>query len=80
MDGPAYTPNMAVSFDEVVQMPLNAEPANVEMVMINGRSLKEYGKVLYTPESLDQLIETNQQTVKRFMHRPDAERCWNKRV
>lgn len=61
--------NMAVNFDEVAQIPLNAEPANVEMVMVHGRILKENGKIIYTDESLDKLITINRMTVKRFMSR-----------
>lgn len=63
------SPNMAVNFDEVAQIALNAEPANVETVMVHGRILKEDGKVIYTDEGLKDLIETNSSTVQRFMSR-----------
>ncbi|WP_277973313.1 amidohydrolase family protein [Pantoea agglomerans] len=63
------SPNMAVNFDEVTQIPLNAEPANVETVMVHGRILKEDGKLIYTDQSLKDLIDTNSRTVHRFMSR-----------
>ncbi|WP_190306116.1 amidohydrolase family protein, partial [Pantoea sp. VH_8] len=63
------SPNMAVNFDGVTQIPLNAEPANVETVMVHGRILKEDGKLIYTDESLKDLINTNSRTVQRFMSR-----------
>jgi 5-methylthioadenosine/S-adenosylhomocysteine deaminase len=64
------TTNMAVNFDEVAQVTLNAEPVNVETVMVNGKILKENGKLVYSDESLEQLIDINKKTVARFMERP----------
>ncbi|WP_392551959.1 amidohydrolase family protein [Orbus wheelerorum] len=61
--------NMAVNFDEVAQIPMNATPANIELVMVQGKILKEDGKIIYTNESLDELIAKNKMTVDRFKSR-----------
>ena len=58
--------NMAVSFDELAQIAMNAEPNNVEMVMVNGKILKQNAQLLYSNETLTQLIESNKKTVQRF--------------
>ncbi|WP_185643732.1 amidohydrolase family protein [Burkholderia cenocepacia] len=61
--------NMAASFDEVAQISLNSEPANVDLVMVSGRILKENGRVIYSGKSMDELVEKVRMTVDRFMHR-----------
>lgn len=64
-----HSTNMGVNFDTIAQIPLNSEPTNVETVMVNGRILKKDGKIVYSNESLNQLIKINKKTVERFMHR-----------
>lgn len=64
--------NMAASFDEIAQIALNAEPADVELVMVNGKILKENGKLIFTNDSLEDLVSENQKTVDRLKNRHTA--------
>ncbi|TEW53232.1 hypothetical protein E2R68_13235 [Psychromonas sp. RZ22] len=60
------TSNMGATWDSVAQVTLEAQPRNVEMVMVAGKILKENGKVIITDEPLSALLAKNKQTVERF--------------
>lgn len=64
--------NMAASSDEIALIALNAEPANVDLVIFSGRMLKQDGKIIFTSEPLEELVLENQKTVDRLKSRQTA--------
>lgn len=58
---------MGVNFNELAQIPFNAEPANVQYVMVNGKILKDDGNLQISDEDFKNLLERNRKTVKTLI-------------
>ncbi|ELB2736559.1 amidohydrolase family protein [Vibrio alginolyticus] len=66
------TTNMGVNFDNLAQIPFNAEPVNVKHVMVNGKLLKENGKLKISDKDFSELLERNRNTVKELINTSEA--------
>jgi 5-methylthioadenosine/S-adenosylhomocysteine deaminase len=60
---PAST-NMGVNHDELAQIAFNAEPVNVEYVVVEGQILKDKGKLPISDTEFHALLERNEKTVQ----------------
>ncbi|MBY5945029.1 amidohydrolase family protein [Photobacterium rosenbergii] len=58
------TTNMGVNHDELAQIAFNAEPVNVEYVVVEGNILKDEGQLPISDKDFHALLERNEKTVQ----------------
>ncbi|UJF18508.1 amidohydrolase family protein [Vibrio sp. SS-MA-C1-2] len=58
------TTNMGINHNELAQIPFNAEPINVEYVIVDGRILKDKGQLPINEADFHALLERNEKTVQ----------------
>lgn len=60
------TTNMGVNHSELAQIVFNAEPANVEYVIVNGKTLKSKGQLPISKDKFKALLASNNKTVDQI--------------